>query len=81
MFRPGCRRGRHTPSAIFLARGAIIVGFESLDTVDLAEIWKIRAILMQSVPKFLDMVGEVVVVVCVGREGGLPSGKANFRVI
>ena len=44
----------HTsPSAIFPGRGAITAGFESLDTVDLAEIWKVRAILMKSVPKFL----------------------------
>ena len=42
-----------TPSAIFPGRGAITTGFESLDTVDLAEIWKVRAILMKSVPKFL----------------------------
>ena len=41
-------------STIFPGRGAITTGFESLDTVDLAEIWKVRAILMQSVPKFLD---------------------------
>ena len=44
----------HTPSStIFPGRGAITAGFESLDTVDLADIWKVRAILMQSVPKFL----------------------------
>ena len=44
----------HTsPSAIFPGRGAVVTGFESLDTVDLAEIWKVRAILMKSVPKFL----------------------------
>ena len=43
----------HTsPSAIFPGRGATTGGFESLDTVDLADTW-IRAILMQSVPKFL----------------------------
>ena len=44
----------HTsPSAIFPGRGAITSGFESLDTVDVAEIWKVRAVWMKSMPKFL----------------------------
>ena len=43
----------HFTKCVFPGRGAITAGFESLDTVDLAEIWKVRAILMKSVTKFL----------------------------